>query len=231
MQSESQNPLKLDEKPIIYCDFDGTITLKDTLVHILDTFGSPDWRDIELRVKSGEIGCATSLVEEFNTFHGSWEDVQHSLLNNINIDTTFLTFLSFCRENDIEFIVLSGGFSRFIDLIFSKEGVDGVQYFSNEIFFNGNKAELNYPYFNQECGSCGHCKSSHVRLSKHKRFFPIIYIGDGTTDRCPVKEADLVFAKDSLARYCTRNDISFIEWKTFGDIQNYLSKHLVKQDV
>ncbi|MDX9701989.1 MAG: MtnX-like HAD-IB family phosphatase [Candidatus Auribacterota bacterium] len=225
MSQEKQNFLSSGSKPIIYCDFDGTITLKDTLVHILDTFASPHWHDIELRVKSGEIGCATSLVEEFATFHGSWEEVRRSLLNHIDIDPEFLPFMSFCRDNDIEFIVLSGGFSCFIDLIFTKEGVDGVRYFSNEIFFKDNKAELNYPYFNHECGSCGHCKTSHVKLSKKGKSFPVIYIGDGTTDRCPVKQADLVFAKDSLARYCSANGIPFIPWENFADIKRYLARH------
>lgn len=225
--SDTNNTAKfLKQKPIIYCDFDGTITLKDTLVHILDTFGSPHWRDIELRVKNGEIGCAVSLVEEFDTFHGSWDQVQKSLLDHISIDTTFTGFLGFCRSNDIEFIVLSGGFGQFIDLVFTKEGVDGVRYYSNEIFFKNHKAELNYPYFNDQCGSCGHCKTSHVRISRRDNYFPIIYIGDGTTDRCPVREADLVFAKDSLARYCRRNDIDYVPWSDFSDIQAYLKNHM-----
>ena len=209
-------------KPIIFCDFDGTITATDTLVHILDTFGAKNWRDIEVRVKNGEIGSRISLVEEFNTFRGSQQEVEKALLETIDITPHFEEFLDFCRGNNIDIQILSGGFNSFINLVFSKFNINGVEYYANDISFTDNKAQIIFLNNNNGCNKCGHCKLTHIRQARAKGYTHIIYIGDGTTDRCPIKECDIIFAKDSLARYCMRSQIPFIPWKHFREITSYL---------
>ncbi|MCD6461028.1 MtnX-like HAD-IB family phosphatase [bacterium] len=209
-------------KPIIFCDFDGTITATDTLVKILDTFADKNWRDIEMRVKNGEIGSRISLVEEFNTFRGSQEAVEKILLDTISITDYFKDFLNFCALNKIEITILSGGFESFIKLIFSKFNINGVKYYANNILFKNNKAEIIYIDNNNGCNKCGHCKLEHITQARKNSYTHIIYIGDGTTDRCPITQCDIVFAKDSLARYCMRNQIPFIPWINFRDIKTYL---------
>ena len=51
------------QKPLlIACDFDGTITRNDTLVRILDQYGSPSWRKIQDKVVDGSV----SIREDCN---------------------------------------------------------------------------------------------------------------------------------------------------------------------
>ncbi len=216
-------------KPIIFSDFDGTITTQDSLVHILDLYGAPNWREIELRVKRGEIGSRVSLVQEFNTFHGSWENVRKRLIEDISIDRSFMSFLEFAKQNRIDTIVLSGGFESFIKVVFEKYGLENIPFFANRITFKDNKAFIDFPYYRKECGLCGHCKTAHLQACRQSGFYPVIYIGDGTTDRCPAATADLVFAKDGLARYCSRENIAYIEWTTFDDIIEYLKVYLARE--
>ena len=52
---------------------------------------------------------------------------------------------------------------------------------------------------------------------------PVIYIGDGTTDRCPGSRADLLFAKGSLADWCEREGVEHVRWKGFGDVLDWFS--------
>ncbi|MEW6535201.1 MAG: MtnX-like HAD-IB family phosphatase [Candidatus Auribacterota bacterium] len=215
-------------RPIIFCDFDGTISVKDSLVHLLDLYADPNWRDIEVKVKSGEIGTKESLTEEFNGFRATWETVKKHLLEDIEIDPHFTKFLSFCREIDMDLIILSGGFTSFISLILSKYGITGVPFYANEIHFKEDRATLSFPHTSLDCRMCGHCKTQHLRKARENGYNFVIYIGDGTTDRCPIKESDLVFAKDSLARYCTRENIPFVNWSTFQDIKNYLKENLIQ---
>lgn len=216
----------LQKKPIIFSDFDGTITTKDSLVHILDLFGDPEWRKIEVRVKSGEIGTRISLTEEFNTLHASWEEVRTRLRDDIEIDPHFKAFVKFVKVHSIDLIVLSGGFKSFIDLIFKKCDIEDIPYYANNITFSEKKASIEFPYTREECGLCGHCKTLRLVNAREQGYNPIIYIGDGTTDRCPVREANLVFAKEGLARYCLRENIPFVEWETFLDIERYLKSYL-----
>ncbi len=50
----------------------------------------------------------------------------------------------------------------------------------------------------------------------------IVYAGDGLSDRCAVRYADVVFAKKSLVKYCQEQNISYFEFSTFREIQERL---------
>ena len=51
-----------------------------------------------------------------------------------------------------------------------------------------------------------------------------VLIGDGFSDTCAAQYADIVFAKKSLASYCWKNNITYFEYKDFGDVQKKLEK-------
>ncbi len=216
-----------NNKRIIFCDFDGTITTQDSLVHILDEFADKNWREIELRVKKGEIGNRISLKEEFDSFRGSWDDITECIDKNISIDPHLKQFLKFCDNTSTDFIILSGGFQSIIKYILEKNSIQNITYYANILKIIENKATLTYPYPSDRCKICGHCKTSHLLKARDNGYKTIVYIGDGTTDRCPIKEADIVFAKGSLARYCEKSSIKFISWDTFLDIQSILEKIFV----
>ena len=56
-----------------------------------------------------------------------------------------------------------------------------------------------------------------------------VFIGDGFSDACVVNYADIVFAKKSLASYCWKNNITYFEYQTFGDIIKKLQNLLVNK--
>ena len=47
---------------------------------------------------------------------------------------------------------------------------------------------------------------------------PVIFAGDGLSDRYAVESADLVFAKNDLARYCRDNSIEHIKYTTLSEV-------------
>lgn len=57
----------------------------------------------------------------------------------------------------------------------------------------------------------------------------IVMIGDGYSDRCPVKYADVVFAKSSLEKYCQRENVTFTAFRTFDDVRRKLESILSKK--
>ena len=54
----------------------------------------------------------------------------------------------------------------------------------------------------------------------------IVFIGEGYSDRCPARYADIVFAKDELLSYCQQENISYFEYQSFSDITKRLQKML-----
>jgi len=76
-------------------------------------------------------------------------------------------------------------------------------------------------------------KTAHMRVSKRNVLINntndldgevSVYIGDGVTDYCAVNYADIVFAKDKLASYCWKRNITYFEFKTFFDVMNKIEK-------
>jgi 2-hydroxy-3-keto-5-methylthiopentenyl-1-phosphate phosphatase len=58
----------------------------------------------------------------------------------------------------------------------------------------------------------------------------IVLVGEGYSDRCPARFADLVFAKDELLSHCRTNGIPYTEYRTFSDIQAILTSRLAARN-
>jgi 2-hydroxy-3-keto-5-methylthiopentenyl-1-phosphate phosphatase len=52
---------------------------------------------------------------------------------------------------------------------------------------------------------------------------PVVYIGDGYSDRCAVELADRVFARDSLAEYLDSLGRPYEPFETLSDVVAALS--------
>jgi 2,3-diketo-5-methylthio-1-phosphopentane phosphatase len=208
-------------KPIILTDFDGTITAEDTLVKLLNTFAPKSWHKIEKLVKSGHMGSRVALRKEFSLFYITKKRYISFIKRHVTIDPFFKAFLRFVRARHIPFVILSGGFKLNVQTVLGKYRIRGVPYYANVLRFKRNQFEVEYPYPGNGCHQCGNCKKRHLLRFKNNGYF-IIYIGDSTTDRCPVKEADLVFAKWELAEYCAQKKIPYVAYSSFRDIRDHL---------
>ena len=62
------------------------------------------------------------------------------------------------------------------------------------------------------------------RLREHHQ--PVIYIGDGLSDRFAVPEASLVLAKGKLLDYCGTHGVSCEPFETFGNVRMVVEKLL-----
>jgi len=211
-------------KTIILSDFDGTITKRDTLVKLLNVYAPASWHKIEKLVKAGKMGSRVALRKEFALFYINKAKYTNFLKKKIKIDPAFKSFLRFIKKKGIKFVILSGGFSLNVKVILKQYGIRRISFYANDLLFRKNRFEVKYPHPSDGCNKCGNCKKRHLLNFKNKGYY-IIYIGDSTTDRCPIKEADLVFAKWELEKYCRKRKIPYIPYNTFGDIRDYLIRN------
>ena len=215
-------------KPLlkIYTDFDGTITKIDSLNMVLDEFAVSDWRSIEDKVTAHELSEKEALQAEFDLVHVPLNNAIQFLKKNAIIDPTFKSFAEWCKTNKIELIILSGGFKEFIDTIFNKFGINGLKVYSNSLKIENNSWRIIQSELPKIKDLCNHCKTNHIKESQ-KNGFKIVYIGDGNTDRCPAENADIVFAKDSLADYLELKKIKYFKYQNFSDIQDILNNDII----
>jgi len=211
-------------KTIILSDFDGTITKRDTLVKLLNAYAPASWHKIEKLVKAGKMGSRVALRKEFALFYINKTKYTNFLKKKIKIDPAFKQFLRLIRKKGIKLVILSGGFSLNVKVILKQYKIGRIPFYANDLLFRKNRFEVRYPYPSDGCSKCGNCKKRHLLKFKNKGYY-IIYIGDSTTDRCPIKEADLVFAKWELEKYCRKRKIPYIPYNTFKDVRDYLIRN------
>lgn len=200
----------------VLCDFDGTITNDDIGFRMIETFAGPGWHEIEEAYQRGEKGSREALDEIFRLTNVSEETLAWFVDTHFYVDPHFTGFLDICRQASIAVTVLSDGFDFYIDRMFQKFNVD-VPYLANRLRVVDCTLRADYPYNSAHCGACGNCKVDYARKVKDSGA-RIIYIGDGFSDRCVSRLADVVFAKGHLADYCRERDIRYYPFRTFDDI-------------
>lgn len=208
----------------IVSDFDGTITDVDTNDLIYFTFGGQPSYEIEKLIAQGKLGVKEGALQHFKRIRLTEQEFLSFIFQNAHLDQGFKDFYEFISQKGIPFIVVSGGYINTIWNFFKKEGIDSVniKIYANRLKFNGCRVEVVFFDEDDECesglGPCGNCKLRRLRELK-AQYSTIIFIGDGTTDRCAVREADLVFAKGSLREYCAAQGIPHIPFEDFHDIR------------
>ena len=206
-------------KPLcILSDFDGTITLKDGLYSFIETYAKGDWMEIEKKWTEGKISSKECLIEEFKLVPDLCEELITKFVSTLEIDSSFEDFYKKISGENIDFYVVSDGIDYFIEKIFDKHNISGINVISNHGEFRGEFFELTFPNDYTGCkNNSGTCKCK-VLTDLKKEYEKIIYIGDGVSDYCVADKADILYAKSALLNYCKENSIDFIPFKTFEDI-------------
>jgi 2,3-diketo-5-methylthio-1-phosphopentane phosphatase len=209
------------QRMLVLCDFDGTVSSVDMGNEILNRFTDEGWEEIDRAYCAGKIGSRTAYLQVAPLFKGSRSQMIEFVNRRERIDPHFLPFYRFCRENGVDIKIVSDGLDFYIDAILKKNAIGDVQFFSNvTVFGNGGSLTIEFPRMNDKCEKCGTCKRDVLR--QHRSIYDrIIYVGNGHSDVCPAKDADIVFAKEVLYERCTEDGTSYIRYDTFGDIMRY----------
>ncbi len=216
------------KKPLrIFCDFDGTITQKDTVDFLLTHLADPLWEAIEERWVKGEIGSRECMAEQIPLIQGGWPAIE-SMLERLHVDPTFPDFVTWCAQKQIPLVVVSEGMDRVIQAILEREGihVDGVWANRLEISPEDGKLSLSFPFAppDADCRA-GLCKCRVLEQTSARQYQRVV-IGDGRSDLCWAKDADILFAKSSLLKYCIENQVACRAFGDFNMIRQVLESYL-----
>lgn len=132
-------------------------------------------------------------------------------------DEAFPGFVAAARERRALVEVVSDGLGFYIESNLAALGVRDVAIAKNDNTVQNGGAGMSFPFSHPTCFVCGTCKRERVRLH-HDAGRVVVFIGDGTSDRYGAAHADLVFAKEGLARICRAEGWPFIEWDSFVDV-------------
>ena len=221
--------------PIVFCDFDGTITRLDVTDQILSQLAHPSWREIEQQWMQGLIGSRECLERQIALVDAPVEEL-NAAIDGVPLDSDFTAFCKFARKKRLPLYILSDGFDYVIRRVLKRAGVDryfksGTNLFASAIRVEGRRLVPSFPHLPGPCAhGCATCKAALIRVLAEGRR-PVIFVGDGMSDRFAVEFADVVFAKRHLLAHCRENGIACRPFETFKDVQLTLEKLLAPAPV
>jgi 2-hydroxy-3-keto-5-methylthiopentenyl-1-phosphate phosphatase len=218
----------------IFCDFDGTITKKDVWVDALGKFISDkgEFSKLCIDFEKGKITARDCIKKELDLIDNFDFSTFNSYIEKQELDEYFRDFIKYCRRNKHEIFILSEGLDYYIDYVLKKFGID-VKYYCNSMVIKESESEhaghiklsCEFPYSDENCTWCGMSKRNILINNTNDYENEIsVFIGDGVSDYCVSNYADIVFAKNTLASYCWKNNITYFEYRNFNDIIIKLDK-------
>lgn len=211
---------------LISCDFDGTITSRDCLHLIVQHYAPEAWKTIEPRLHSGRISLTEAIREEFLHVRVTEEAVVRFVMENAGLRAGFSEFVSWTESGGHRLIVVSAGFRVLIEPILRAAGLSHLEVHAGDAYFSLEGTRVVYPPSQHECAAtCGICKSDVITAAAGQGGYdpPLVHIGDGLSDLCAAREADLVFARSGLARLLDREGLAYYPFEDFFQVRDVLS--------
>jgi 2,3-diketo-5-methylthio-1-phosphopentane phosphatase len=210
--------------PRVFVDFDGTITADDVGNSLFRTFGGSICDSFVHEYRQERL----SAVECFRGEAAAVGQVKKSslelFLRSQVIDSSFSGFVQFCSDRNIPLAILSDGLDYYIREILTRNGIECVDIYANcaTLVPTGDgetiRLDVRFPHTNAECPRCACCKRN-LLLTLSAEDDVIVYVGEGFSDTCPARYADIVFAKHRLQQFCQDENISYLPYETFSDVQ------------
>jgi 2,3-diketo-5-methylthio-1-phosphopentane phosphatase len=143
-----------------------------------------------------------------------------AFLDRFDLDPTFEPFARRCGAAGIPLMIVSEGLDLYIKRVLGRSGLEDLPLICNIGVFEDNGLRIEFPHENRECERCGSCKGERIADYREacEGTCRVVFVGDGYSDACAAREADILFAKDDLERYCLDENISYNKFADFEDV-------------
>ena len=182
-------------------DWDGTCTVDDSLVEAIRTFGDPAVFDRRF----GSYG--ESLAAEIGTLRASAAEISAWAVEHVRLRPGFHRLAA--RPGTV---IVSSGLPQLIGPVLEREGVT-IEVRSNDAEPDPDGWRLRF----RDDGLCPVCHDKCKRRSLPDGR-PLVYVGDGISDRCAALAADRVFARAWLAGYLRETAADYEPFESLDDV-------------
>jgi 2-hydroxy-3-keto-5-methylthiopentenyl-1-phosphate phosphatase len=193
-------------------DWDGTVTVDDTLIVALREFGN--WQvylDAAAALARGEITLHEEIRRDAESITAPIEEVAGWLRDNLELRPGFHELAEAYRP-----LIVSSNFRQLIEPILEREGIE-LEVRANEVKWDPDGWRATFRN-GERCGTCGEpCKRADLPANGE-----VVYVGDGYSDRCAAQAADRIFARDGLARYLDGQGVAYEVFDDLHDVARAL---------
>ena len=195
----------------LFVDWDGTVTVQDSLVQVIREFGDPAiLAKLEPRV-GVDLTLHEEIALEFEAVTTPLDEVVEWVLENVDVRP------GLAELAELRPVIVSAGFHQLIDPVLRREGIE-LEVLANRVEARSDGWRVSFRD-EASCASCGEpCKRGSVAGE------PYVYVGDGYSDRCVALAAERVFARDGLAEYLRGRGVRYEPFDTLAEIAQRLEE-------
>lgn len=201
---------------LLAIDFDGTLVDKDTVDWFCAHYARDVFEAADAAFARGEITLDETLARQVAPITATEDEVVTFLIDTVNVRPGVPELLDFCAAHDIEAVIVSSGFDNLMHPYLQAHGYD-LPIYAHSVTFGpeGMRVKLRG---RAECDLCGvACKRAEVRTIAAGR--SITYVGDGPSDLCAAEDADIRFARASLAEHLEQGGYAYLPFENFHDVR------------
>lgn len=187
---------------LVQCDFDGTITDGDVSFQILDEFTGPGWRDKLNEYMQGKISVNRFNASVFSKVKADKKTLDSFVREKALIRPGLDDLLHACRERDFRFVIVSNGMMFYIDAILKMLNLNDMEFVAARANFKSEGMEAWYE------GPDGKPVEDGFKEAYTKDFlrqgYRIVYVGNGTSDFPAARLCSHIFSIDNLTVSCKK---------------------------
>jgi 2-hydroxy-3-keto-5-methylthiopentenyl-1-phosphate phosphatase len=208
--------LKNQDKILIQCDFDGTVTIEDASFAILDAFIPGKWRDMFKIYQEGGMSVGEFNSRAFSMVKADKESLLKIVRKEVSVRDGFTEFVTYCKDKNYSFVIVSNGLDFYIKDILERKSIKDIEIHASITEFQPSGLGVRHK------GPDGNYLDKDVKASYTdyylKQGHRVIYLGDGTSDVMPAGKSHYVFATDSLVEHCRNKDIKCTPFSNFYEV-------------
>jgi 2-hydroxy-3-keto-5-methylthiopentenyl-1-phosphate phosphatase len=203
-------------KTLVQCDFDGTVTEKDTSFFLLDTFAHGDWRRLLREYKEHRISVGEFNTKAFSMIGADKATLIKALDSKIKVRDGFHELVNYCQRKGCRLVIVSNGLDFYIEATLKNLDLNNLEVHAAQASFHPEGMEVQY------VGPDGKRLEDGFKEAYIQSFlnlgYRVIYVGNGDSDFIPAKYAHHVFATGELLEYCRENGLNYKPFENFTDI-------------
>lgn len=212
----------------VLIDFDGTLVEPNVAIELVAEFvedGARIAKEVDVQLHAGEITLREAWGREVALLPMErCDEMARYAVEHVPLRKGARELLELLSTQEVPVAVVSGGLDFYIHPILQREDLD-VPVFSDrvEAGSNGGPFQLKHPFGHPTCQLCGICKARVVRDHAGTQV-PVVFVGDGSTDRYAAEVADVVFARHRLLTYCRERGVPCLPFEDLHPVRDQLER-------
>jgi len=210
---------------VLILDFDGTVTDKDIGDEVCDRFADPGWKAIDDAWVRNEISLPEAQRQMWALARASREEAVAYAREVGHRRPGLPLLLDEVARQGGETWLASGGFDFYVEALLGDEAQRFSRRYYNSTHFVDGRIEVGFPHTAFACERCAVCKGKvcdEARAVARR----VVFVGDGSSDRCAVGRCDALFAVTGgiLDRHCAALGADVMRFATLDEVAQALAR-------